>query len=55
METKIERKAGDKVRCPKCGRELVLVSRRGLWACDLGTSRRHACIVRMTSSDPRYR
>lgn len=45
-----EKKAGDIVRCPKCGAALVLVSNRGLWACDLGTKRRHVCIRRSMES-----
>lgn len=37
------RQAGDRAICPKCRAGLVFVSRRGLWACDAGTVRRHAC------------
>jgi hypothetical protein len=37
-------KPGDHVKCPHCGAVLVLVSRLGLWACDLGTKRRHRCL-----------
>jgi ribosomal protein L37AE/L43A len=39
-----ERKAGDQVKCPRCGKTLVLVKNRGLWACDPGTKRRHSCL-----------
>lgn len=39
-----ERKAGDRVTCPKCGVTLVLIKRLGLWACDPGTNRRHGCL-----------
>ncbi len=39
-----QKKPGDKVKCPRCGATLVLVSNRGLWACDPGTKRRHACL-----------
>jgi hypothetical protein len=38
------RQAGDRAFCPKCRAALVFVSRRGLWACDAGTLRRHACL-----------
>lgn len=38
------RQAGDRSRCPRCRAALVFVSRRGLWACDAGTIRRHACL-----------
>lgn len=31
-------------KCPHCGAQLVLVKRNGLWACDPGTKRRHACL-----------
>jgi hypothetical protein len=37
------RQAGDRAICPKCRAALVFVSRRGLWACDAGTLRRHGC------------
>lgn len=37
------RQAGDRAFCPKCRAALVFVSRRGLWACDAGTLRRHGC------------
>jgi hypothetical protein len=38
------KKAGDTVRCTRCGVHLVLVKRNGLWACDPGTKIRHACL-----------
>lgn len=38
------RQAGDRSTCPTCRAAIVFVSRRGLWACDAGTIRRHACL-----------